>query len=98
MEKANPDSLLPSPNDFLRAGAQELLAGLPPLPADPGRAEALLCIKPVRERLQAWRDDAQMRLERSLPGEEPRLRNLRDNYRYLDELLLQATLALGGEA
>lgn len=92
MEKANPDSLLPPPRSFLTADP------LPPLPADPGRAEALLCIKPVRERLQAWRDDAQMRLERSLPGEEPRLRNLRDNYRYLDELLLQATLSLGGEA
>lgn len=89
MEKANPDSLLPPESTGYI---------FPPLPADPGRAEALLCIKGVRERLQAWRDDAQMRLERAPAGTEPQLRNLRDNYRYLDEILLQATLALGGEA
>ena len=57
--------------------------------------EALTCIKAVRDRLEAWRDDAQMRLERSPVGTEPQLRNLRDNYRHLAELLLQAELALG---
>lgn len=94
MEKANPDSHLPYDGPM---GILERFV-LPPPPVDPGRAEALLCIRPVRERLRAWRDDAQMRLERSPPGSEPQLRNLRDNYRALDELLLQAELALGGKA
>ncbi len=58
-------------------------------------AEALTCIKAVKERLEDWRDDAQMRLERSPVGTEPQLRNLRNNYQHLAELLLQAELALG---
>ena len=58
--------------------------------------EALTCIKAVRDRLEAWRDDAQMRLERSPVGTEPQLRNLRDSYRHLAETLLQAELALQG--
>lgn len=86
MEKANPDSMLPDePTVFV----------LPPLPADPGRAEALPLIKLVRGRIEAWRDDAAMRLERCAPGQEPQQRNLRENYSYLAELLLQAELALG---
>lgn len=102
-EKANPDSILPDP---------EISSLLLPCPdgrancntvhesssVDYGRLEALPLIKQVRERLESWRDDAAMRLERAPPSEEEPHRNLRYNYGMLAELLLQAELALGAKS
>jgi hypothetical protein len=56
--------------------------------------EALTCLRPVRARLLAWADDADLRLYRCPPGDEDAHRNRRNNYRHLAEVLLQAELAL----
>lgn len=87
MEKANPDSLADS--TFV----------LPPVPADPGRAEALPLIKAVREALQEQAKKAREVLEKNprLHNETARLvRATLEGAQYRAELLLQAELALGG--
>ena len=71
-----------------------------PTPAVDGDrvAEAILCIKPVKERLEAWAEHHQKMADQTALGLRWEHINQRENYRHLVENLQQALLALGAKA